>query len=374
MTRTIIATATGALLLAASACTPPNTPEEAVKQFCKLHTQREFEKAHAYFAAADRGGETPSRYAAFAWDQESFDVRIIGANDVCGAKAITKQENEALVELQLSNVHGRSFGCALPLIKEGEAWRVRRSYAPAATYAAARAEAQKNLAAAMTQAVPLEDEPYLAAAQTAFASFWQAIERAKKAFAESAGGAVPSLCQRELNPDGGADLIYDYLAFSTRNPDEDKPKMRSQDATHQALLELVSKEYRPLATVKSETARTDLIASGLTDDARAPLVHNVFAIWGDARRRFTWRVDVWSKGKQTNTGHGDPPEVVDDLSAVVPDAPPVKIVLVDFPRMPPETDRLDVNLFDVETLKEFLVGIPVKPEFVAAADWDRQAK
>jgi hypothetical protein len=321
-------------------------------------------------ANRDRNELSQTDYIKFIWDQEHFDPRILRSHDLCQAESLAAGDQGGLYNLKIPSVEGdRTFTCALPVVREDNQWRLSRHFEPAEALIAARDKARKELALDMVDARSKVDEAYLETARNAFKEYWDTIDAAMDKLKQAGNGVLPVFCEPSLNLDGGKDLAYLYMAIQAQEETSQKPRhVQKKEEQYAELTEVLRQPYRPLHTMLVEGARVDLVSSTWATVDGVPQIHNVFAIWGDTKSRFDWRLDVYAANKLTNEGTGSLLEVTDDLDEVNPIAPKVRLLAFDSPKMPAGTDRLELQLWEQDSERDFVMPIPVKPEYVAAAN------
>jgi hypothetical protein len=347
-----------------------NTPEAAVKKFCEHNARPDRAAAWAMLTNRDRNELSQTDYIKYQWDQERFDMRILRSHDTCLTESLAAGEQGGLYQLKIPSVDGdRAFSCAVPVVREDNQWRVSRHFEAAETLIAARDKARKELALDMADARAKADEAYLESARNAFKEYWDAIDVATDKLKQAGNGVVPVFCEPTLNLDGGKDLAYLYMAIQAQEETSQKPRhVQKKEEQYAELTDILRQPYRPLHTMMVEGARVDLVHSAWATVDGVPQIHNVFAIWGDTKSRFDWRLDVYAQNKLTNEGTGSLLEVTDDIDKVNPLAPKARLLAFDSPKMPAGTDRLELQLWEQDSERDYVVPLPLKPEYIAAAN------
>lgn len=320
---------------------------------------------------ADQGEVSKKQYVDFEWDQETFDLRILRSHEKCSATSEALSETEVLTTVLLaSRMHNRTMSCVVPMTKADGSWKATRHWAPMEKLNAAIVSARKELTSQLDGKAELDAEAWGSSASAAYAAYWASIEAPMNEVRKLAGGEIPTFCHGPLNLDGGKDLAFAYLSFQERDETNKKPKHVVENTLlHQNLIDGIRGGYKPLVTLVHDGVRLDLVTAKPGDDSDGNVtkdeVRTMMVMYGELKSPLYWTLYVYSKGVETNTGKGEPIDILTDVPNFVPDAPDLSMAVFEFPKMPPGTDKLELELVDASEKHEFHVPIPVLPEFLS---------
>ncbi len=344
-----------------------SSPEKAAEDFCAFHAAGQLESAYNLLSARNRAEISENDYSHFNWDQRTFDLRLLQKRDICHATVLRQSPTDAITSLEITlRGDDKAFSCMLPLIKEDGNWKVTSYWQPALDYKEQLRRLHDALLEAQGALAIKDDRTYLKNAGQPLADYYDNLSRITNTYQMAKSFSPLAFCFSNLNPDGGQAMAYNYLIFErklTAFPQE----LLNQEAKYRELLELVNKNYAPEATSITRGVRWDLLRSKLVfeESDSSSKVEYYFAVWGKIKEPLSYQIDIFDKsGAKVQEGHGKEADIISDFPAIIPDAPPLTLVVTKLPKLPSYTARLEIIFSEPDQLTSYRLILPVKREYL----------